>query len=286
MENTKKTEQIGEGFRVGKLVVRERTQARKNGYIVWRCACDCGGEILLDTRALQRGAIRDCGCGGMQGVRRDLTGQRFGKLVCVEPVRTKLDGRTIWRCYCDCGNECLAVGTQLTAGYKKSCGCLAKPPLKDYVGKRFGALVVEEYAGKEKGVHLWRCRCDCGRETVVQQSNLQSGHVKSCGCLQRDIPKQNLKIVDGTSVTMIRNRMKKPIKTNKSGCSGVYYNEKRKMWNAQITFKGKTYYLGSFTTLADAIKARKRGEEMYEDFLNWYAKEYLTGRQTTQPTDG
>ena len=131
-------------------------------------------------------------------------------------------------------------------------------------------------------MHLWRCRCDCGRETVVRQSNLQSGHVKSCGCLQREISKQNLKIVDGTSITMIKNRMQKPIKSNKSGCSGVYYNEKRKMWHAQITFKGKTYYLGSFTTLADAIKARKRGEEMYESFLEWYAKEYLQGQGASQ----
>ena len=54
--------QIQIGFRVGKLEVAAPTEERKNGYTVWRRRCDCGNEILLDTRALQRGAIRDCGC--------------------------------------------------------------------------------------------------------------------------------------------------------------------------------------------------------------------------------
>ena len=277
---------IAVGTRVGKLTVIEPTPMRKNGYIVWRCACDCGGEILLDTRALQRGTIRDCGCGGMWGVRRNLTGQRFGKLVCIEPMRTKLNGRTVWRCRCDCGNECLAVGTQLTAGYKKSCGCLVHLPLKDYVGKRFGALVVVEYAGKEKGVHLWRCRCDCGRETVVRQYNLQSGHVQSCGCLQREIRRKNLKFVEGTSVTIIQNRMKRNIRSNTSGYNGVYKNKRLDKWIAQITFKGKTYYLGTYEDIQDAVKARKRGEEMYENFLEWYTNEHLLEQQSDPAPHG
>ena len=277
---------IAVGTRVGKLTVIEPTPMRKNGYIVWRCACDCGGEILLDTRALQRGTIRDCGCGGMWGVRRNLTGQRVGKLVCIEPMRTKLNGRTVWRCRCDCGNECLAVGTQLTAGYKKSCGCLVHLPLKDYVGKRFGALVVVEYAGKEKGVHLWRCRCDCGRETVVRQYNLQSGHVQSCGCLQREIRRKNLKFVEGTSVTIIQNRMKRNIRSNTSGYNGVYKNKRLDKWIAQITFKGKTYYLGTYEDIQDAVKARKRGEEMYENFLEWYTNEHLLEQQSDPAPHG
>lgn len=275
--------QIEVGARVGKLTVTGSTAMRKNGYIVWRCACDCGGEILLDTRALQRGAIRDCGCGWSPKVRRDLSGQRFGKLICLEPTQVRGgNGAVIWRCLCDCGNECLAVSTQLTKGYRRSCGCLGKPPLKDFVGRRFGSLTVTGYAGKRDGKQMWRCRCDCGGEVEVSQGNLQNGRTKSCGCLRRGILKQNLKIVDGTSVTMIENRMKKPIRSNKSGCSGVYYSEKQKLWRAQITFKGKTYYLGTYTTLADAVKARKRGEEMYENFLEWYHREYLSDRQVSQ----
>ena len=54
---------------------------------------------------------------------KDLTGQRFGRLVVLEPVPGAR--RTRWRCRCDCGQE-LVVGSgyHLTSGNTKSCGCL------------------------------------------------------------------------------------------------------------------------------------------------------------------
>ena len=152
--------------------------------MVWNCTCDCGGAVQLDTRTLQRGTVRDCGCETkVKGGQKDLTGQRFGRLVCLEPSphRNK-QGGTQWLCQCDCGKQCLAATHQLLCGYKKSCGCLSHPPLKDYVGKRFGMLTVLEYAGKWDRMHRWRCLCDCGNETIVGQTLLQSGRTKSCGC--------------------------------------------------------------------------------------------------------
>ena len=77
---------IGIGFRIGKLTVSEPTGERKNGYMVWNCTCDCGGAIQLDTRTLQRGTVRDCGCETkVKPGQKNLTGQRFGRLVCLEP---------------------------------------------------------------------------------------------------------------------------------------------------------------------------------------------------------
>lgn len=43
-------------------------------------------------------------------------------------------------------------------------------------------LTVLEYAGKQGGMHRWRCLCDCGKESIVGQTLLQSGKNKSCGC--------------------------------------------------------------------------------------------------------
>ncbi|MBP3210369.1 MAG: hypothetical protein J6M64_10785, partial [Oscillospiraceae bacterium] len=57
----KKTPISWPGTRIGHLTVLDATDQRKGRYIVWRCKCDCGNEILLDTRALQRGTITDCG---------------------------------------------------------------------------------------------------------------------------------------------------------------------------------------------------------------------------------
>ena len=127
------------------------------------------------------------------------------------------------------------------------------------IGRRFGRLVVIGYDGRRGRYPYWRCRCDCGRETVVRQANLKSGHTKSCGCMRRQIYRDNMRLVDGTSVVMIEKRLKTPIQSNKSGYNGVYLNRKTGKWTAQITFKGKTYYLGSFANIQEAVEARRKG---------------------------
>lgn len=263
---------IDVGYRVGLLTVDYPTKEKHSGYTVWHCKCECGGEILLDTRYLQRGTVTDCGCiTKVKPGQRDLIGQRFGRLICIAPTEDRVyRGSVVWLCKCDCGNECTAPAKQLLSGYKKSCGCLGHPPLKDLVGKHFGKLTVIAYAGKRAGMHRWKCLCDCGNETIVGQSLLQSGKTKSCGCVQREIYKLNLKLVDGTSVVILESNKSRLLASNTSGHTGVYRNKKNGKWVAQITFKRKTYNLGSYERIEDAIKARQRGEEMHEDFLRWY----------------
>lgn len=57
----------------------------------------------------------------------------------------------------------------------------------DLSGQRFGRLVAAWPAGIGKcGNHYWLCFCDCGAFKPVQLGNLTSGHIQSCGCLQRE----------------------------------------------------------------------------------------------------
>ena len=267
-----KREKIAVGYRCGSLQVTQATAQRKNGYTVWRCRCDCGEEVLLDTRTLQRGTVRDCGCKTkIKPGQRDITGLRFGRLTAQYPLSARdASGAAVWHCTCDCGGTIDAPLHQLTAGYRKSCGCLSHPPVRDYVGKRFSKLLVIAYAGKADGQHLWRCRCDCGNETVVRQTYLQSGKTKSCGCLQKRQILQNLKLCGGTSVTLLEAERNRLLRSNTSGVTGVYQNRRTQKWCAQITFQRKTYYLGSFEQKSDAVNARRQGEAMHEAFLQWY----------------
>ncbi len=270
---------IGVGFRTGLLEVTAATRERKNGYTIWRCRCGCGGERLVDTRTLQRGTVRDCGCVTRvtPGI-ADLTGMRFGKLVAIAPTSRRLHTSVVWRCLCDCDNVAYVSAKQLQSGYTKSCGCLGHPPLKDFVGKRFGKLTVIAYEEKRAGMHRWRCRCDCGSETVAGQTLLQTGKTKSCGCVQAQVYRENLKLIDGTSVVALE-KSKQLRATNTSGYTGVYQEKKSGKWVARITFKGKAYCLGSFADREDAVKARQLGEEMHDDFLRWYYSDYLPAKQ-------
>ena len=52
------------------------------------------------------------------------------------------------------------------------------------IGKKFGKLTVIEDAGRSPRRYiLWKCRCECGNETIVTSNNLRSGNTKSCGCV-------------------------------------------------------------------------------------------------------
>jgi len=65
--------------------------------------------------------------------------------------------------------------------------------IKDRIGIRYNRLVVIKFAGRDwNNSILWLCKCDCGNEKIVTGSNLQSGSMKSCGCLRREsISKRN-----------------------------------------------------------------------------------------------
>lgn len=56
----------------------------------------------------------------------------------------------------------------------------------DLTGQRFGRLSVigraEDKATGSKPKVMWRCRCDCGKETIVWSSSLIQGTTVSCGC--------------------------------------------------------------------------------------------------------
>lgn len=51
-------------------------------------------------------------------------------------------------------------------------------------GMKFGKLTAIEPVriGNEKRIR-WRCKCECGNETIVPSYQLKGGHTRSCGCL-------------------------------------------------------------------------------------------------------
>lgn len=64
--------------------------------------------------------------------------------------------------------------------------------LNDLTGKRFGRLIVisrEETKKSPGGAKrtMWRCKCDCGKETIVWAYSLTSGRTESCGCLHKEV---------------------------------------------------------------------------------------------------
>ena len=58
---------------------------------------------------------------------------------------------------------------------------------KDLTGQRFTYFVVLGFDHRNKfGKAMWRVKCDCGNEKVVQGNALASGRSRSCGCAQKE----------------------------------------------------------------------------------------------------
>lgn len=60
--------------------------------------------------------------------------------------------------------------------------------MRDLTGHRNGRLVaIEVVALNAEKRAMWRCKCDCGAEKIVQANNLtRETGTKSCGCLRKD----------------------------------------------------------------------------------------------------
>lgn len=138
------------------------------------------------------------------------------------------------------------------------------------VGQKFGLLTVLRKSDKRgsrgaRTVPLWECACDCGKITYKSTDVLRNKRVSSCAeCAHfYAIKKMHEKagFVGGTQVTRIVSQ--KTSKNNTSGERGVYYVEETGKWRARIRFKGKLINLGTFSTLQDASKARRRAEDEY-----------------------
>lgn len=204
---------------------------------------------------------------------KDLTGTKVGKLLLLE--RKRENNHTYYYCKCDCGNTKWIRADTLSK--ITNCGCDREYHFRDLTKERFGMLTPIKIVGTSKNNgKIWRCKCDCGNYKNISMSALISGAVISCGCYQKEKAKKQIEkaskkfkdknIIENTNIAYLT--LTKPLKNNKSGVTGVSFNNREQAWKAYIGFKKVRYSLGSFKNKEDAIKARKEAEErIYKPFL-------------------
>ena len=125
---------------------------------------------------------------------RDVSGQRFGRLIALRPTDQRKGSQIVWECRCDCGNTAFVGVSNLTRGNTNSCGCLhsewakenGQKARRDIAGQRFGMLIaIRPTEMRQHRAVVWECVCDCGNVAFASLRNLQGGDTQSCGCLYR-----------------------------------------------------------------------------------------------------
>lgn len=189
------------GQRFGMLTAIKRVGI-KNGATFWQCQCGCGKSRQVSLNNLVSGHTTSCGCkhhrSGKDNPKfKDLTGQKFGKTTVIKFIRRNKFGVSIWKCLCECGNIHETGFGNLTNGGTSSCGCKRRrhgkdnPKFKDITGQKFGMLTATEYVGSKRGRTMWRCKCDCGKTSLVNAASLIRESTTSCGCKKHRCGKAN-----------------------------------------------------------------------------------------------
>lgn len=70
---------------------------------------------------------------------KDLTGQRFGRLIVTKKIGISKWNKVIWECKCDCGNIITSNASYL-ARDTQSCGCLKKEKIHNRCWKGYGEI--------------------------------------------------------------------------------------------------------------------------------------------------
>lgn len=131
-------------------------------------------------------------------------GQKFGALTIIDYIpRTSKKERLKVKCLCDCGNECVRIFKEVRSGHTTTCGCRRtryKDYHDDFIGQKFNRLTIIGYDGiTNDHKMLAKCKCDCGNIHIATLKDVKNGHIKSCGCLQKEIARNRFLIDNRTN---------------------------------------------------------------------------------------
>jgi len=237
----------------------------------------------------------------MHGNAKDLTGQRFGRLVVEREYENKyVNGKkrtsVMWICSCDCGKkEVIKSSSNLRPN--SSCGCLKyeksvesghnKKLYNNYdLSGEYGIgytlkgeefyFDLEDYDKIKE--HCWHITTQGYVRTNIQLSDNKRGAlffhnivmnnefsyqhmVDHIGGLETRNDNRKYNL---RIVNNSKNQMNTKLRRdNSSGVKGVNWCNTNNTWIARIQVNGSRIYLGEFKNFEDAVKTRKEAEKKF-----------------------
>ena len=172
------------GKKYGYLTVLDIMSENINGSSqkIALCKCDCGNSCRIIFSPLIKGNTKKCGeC--YNGIPySSFVGKKYGYLTItkISPAKTNNKKRTTVNCKCDCGKEVDEMEfTSLLCCENISCGCFARQ-YKFIKQISYGHLNIIRTSKNNLGGLRYICKCDCGNEIEVLESDLFTEKVTSC----------------------------------------------------------------------------------------------------------
>ncbi|MDD3339659.1 MAG: hypothetical protein PHS82_12480 [Lachnospiraceae bacterium] len=278
-------DKLAPGYEVGHLTLVEPTSNRENGYIVWKCACDCGNSAYVSSKKLKRQTIISCGCvNGFRKKNQNPIGRQIGMLTVDEISEKKTSsGKCLWHLICECGGETWMTTGDINREKKRHCGCQSEYNMVDLNGFQSGELSVlrPTVMRTKQGSVMWECKCTCGRTVIISSNALIHKKQKSCGCKKKERMKlisSRLHRVDGTCIERLGQKAARP--ESHSGICGVGITPQGHYY-VHIGIQGKRYRLGTYRTLPEAVQIREQAvQQMHLPLMQKYHMESAANHTT------
>lgn len=121
--------------------------------------------------------------------------EKFGEWTVISEENIDKPGRH-YLCKCSCGAECIIPATTLRAKRStccKRCGHDKKRLTNEMVGEIFWKWKVLEFVGMKNRCSQFRCKCECGNESIIYGSDLKGGKTRQCtDCHNRKNAEKNI----------------------------------------------------------------------------------------------
>lgn len=199
------------GKKFGRLTALYRTKTGPRREVYWMCQCDCGNLVEKRINSLLSGQTKSCGCLNSelahQRFFKDITGQKFGKLI---PIKYfKKNNMIYWECQCECGNMTIVSSHNLLSNHTQSCGCIntsigeqnienilkennisyqKEYTFNDLPNRRFDFYVNNNYLIEFDGEQHTQIRNHWGQNSNKFEQGKQRDKEKNEYCLKNGIP--------------------------------------------------------------------------------------------------
>lgn len=147
--------------------------------------CECGAITFQRAYNVKNGIVRSCGCIHIKN-----TPPSDSLLTFVCKTNKRINHHVCNKYKCKCGRMVIKQGVLVRNGSIKSCGCLIK--LINEKNRKYHAPPKDSKLQfiRDMGVGnhglLAEYKCECGNIKINRKSSVNSGAVKSCGCLQKE----------------------------------------------------------------------------------------------------
>lgn len=204
------------------------------------------------------------------------------------PCKIKISKELLERKYIDLGlsHKKIAEEYNVTASAIKywldKYGIISrhrKNVLKIECNMKFGRLLTlkptKDYYEKNPDREVWLCRCDCGKETMVDHSSLRSGRTASCGCLRREKVYRGYMDLGGQQWSRIKHqaRMRNlEVKITIEEVWEIFEKQDRKCALSGVPIELKSNYIGKESNNTASLDRIDNSKGYLLDNVQWVHK--------------